>query len=1204
MRMVWFRFLLVLAFAPAAGAALWIDFTHTGGPVEPGYQPYYASHESAVTFTPQGYAAFGTTVTVLPTWPGHPAAQAMQMIDRPSGSNLLRDWIGTDARVANADPLELIISGLPAGRYSWTSYHHDTQDQTGRFDVTVSDAAGSATTNGIDISNGPLTLENVTRFETAIVSDGVSPVVLSFDCQNYTSVSEAFFVMNALVLDGQDRSEEAPPTGVTSAGSSVVINEFVASNRRGLTDGDGNASDWIELYNGGAGPVSLSGWYLTDERDQPQKWPFPPTAILPARGYLVVFASGQATENYVDKQGYLHANFALAREGEYLALTGPDAAVVYEYAPAFPAQQTDVSYGLSGNTACYFAVPTPGRANGSGSAGLTSRTVHSHERGFYEGPFDLRISCDTPGAVIRYTLDGSEPTEQHGTVYDPTLPIPIVTTTCVRSVAFKAGWIRADVTTHTYIFVDEVARQGRQPPGWPDNWGYDSEVGGIVPADYEMDPRVVNSTQPGYCVRDALLDIPTVSISMLPDDFIGPAAGIWTHPLSRNERKCSLEYILPDGAEGFQCDCKIEMHGGSSRRPYRMQKHSMRLTFTSLYGPPKLRYPLFPGSGIEEFNQLVLRGGFCDSWGLISWMPDRYRPNDSQYIRDTWMKESLRDMDQPSSYGSFVHLYVNGLYFGLYNLSERLAEDFFAEHLGGRPEDWEVNADFATPGARWRAMMALDPSTFAGYTLMQEYLDVEDFADYMLLHFYADAEDWPHHNGCAAANITSGDGRFRFFVWDQEIALDYHGRAASRIDNNSGAGALFQKLRASAEFRQLFADCVYKHCFHNGALSVAASQDRYLTIANWIDKAIVAESARWGDARMSVSYGNPIQQPNPLTDINHILYPPAPHGPDYYFTREDSWVVERDNVIHNYIPAIHDPAHSYALLNVLRAENLYPDIDPPVFYVNGVEPPDGPVARGDALTLVNPNGRGTVYYTLDGTDPHLPGSAAGQEDANILVGEEAAKRVLVPTNDIGTSWTGGQPFDDTRWLSGTGGVGYERNSGYEQLFNIDVQAPMDNGNTSCYIRIPFTLAAEELPGLTDLLLRVRYDDGFVAYLNGVEVARDLFSGTPQWNSAAGGSHPDTDAATLTDFDISVSLGLLRPGDNILAVHALNASPTSSDFLLSAALVTVGRTAQSDSSVSPTARAYAGPIPLTGRTRIKARVSDRGRWSALNEMKCD
>ncbi len=1185
---------------PGAGAALRIDFTPNGGPVEVGYQGYYADHESAATFTPQHYSAFGGTVTVTPTWPGSPAREAMQMIRRSSGSDLLIDWIGTDARVPNADPLVLVISGLPAGIYTWTSYHHDPQDQTGLFDVTVSDANGSVTTRGIDISNGPLALEDVTKFEALMVSDGVDPITLLFDNQGYRSVAEAFFVMNALVLEAYDPCNIAPPVVEPPDEPVLAISEFVAANRRSLTDGDGNTPDWIELHNGGRQAVSLTGWSLTDQRRNPRRWSFPAGVMLPAGGYLVVFASGQPVEDYVDGKGYLHISFALDKEGEYLALVEPNGAVVHEYAPSFPPQQADISYGLWRGAPCYFAVPTPGRANGPGFLGLVAETSHSHERGFYDEPFDLWIDCNTPEAVIRYTLDGSEPTERYGMVYDPGTPVHITTTTHVRSAAFRPGWIPADVTTHSYIFVDDVARQGANPPGWPSNWGYDSEVGGTVPADYEMDPRVVDDTQPGYSIRDALLDIPTISVSMLLDDFIGSATGIYANPRSRWERKCSIEYILPDGAEGFQHDCKIEVHGNSSRRPWRMQKHSFRLTFTSLYGPPKLKYPLFPGSDVEEFNQLVLRAGFTDSWALVSWMSSRYRPNDSQYLRDVWMKESLRDMGQPSSRGHFVHLYVDGLYFGVYNLSERVAPDFFADHLGGAPEDWEINADLSTPGPRWRAMMTIDPATSAGYAQMQEYLDLENFADYMLLHFYADAEDWPHHNGYAAANAASGDGRFRFFVWDQEIVLDYHGRGASRIDSTGGAGDVFRKMRTSEEFRLLFADRVYKHCFNDGALSVAASQNRYLDIARWIDKAIVAESARWGDVQMSTPYGNTIEQPYPPTDINHNQYPSVPHGPDYYLTREDSWVVERDNIVNDYIPAIHDPANSYALINVLRAKNLYPTIDPPVFHVNGVPQHGGPVSPGDVLTMVNPNQGGVVYYTLDGADPRVPGSGSQPAEADVLVGESAAKHVLIPAGDIGPAWRAGGPYDDAHWISGAGGVGYERSAGYESLIGIDVSQQMYNVNTSCYVRIPFTLAPDVLEDLTRLTLKVRYDDGFIAYLNGLEVARDRFAGTPRWNSVADNSHSDTEAVSFTAFDVTAHARLLRQGTNLLAIHALNASLASSDFLISVELVAPQDSPAADPSISATAVRYADPFSLMDSTHVKARTLDRGQWSALSE----
>jgi hypothetical protein len=721
-----------------------------------------------------------------------------------------------------------------------------------------------------------------------------------------------------------------------------------------------------------------------------------------------------------------------------------------------------------------------------------------------------------------------------------------------------------------------------------------------------MDPRVVENTQPGYSVREALLDIPTVSISMHPDDFISDPTGIYANPQSRWERKCSVEYILPDGAEGFQHDCKVEIHGNASRRPYRMQKHSLRLTFTSLYGPPKLQYPLFPESDVEEFNQIVLRASFTDSWGLVSWSSSsRYRPNDSQYIRDVWMKESLGDMGQPSSHGSFVHLYVNGLYFGIHNLTERFGDDFLADHLGGEPEDWQINEDLSSPPARWHAMMAVDPSTTAGYLRIGDYLDVENFADYMLLHFYADAEDWPHHNGYAAANAASGDGRFRFFVWDQEIVLDYHGRAASRINSNRGAGELFQKLRANKDFRLLFADRVYKHCFNGGALSVIASAGRYAEIAGWIDKAVVAESARWGDTQMSTPYGNTIEQPNPPDDINHNLYPPAPNGPDYYFTREDSWVVERDNVIDNYIPAIHDTANPYALLNVLLAADLYPEIDPPEFHINGAYQHGGYVSAGDVLTLSDPSGIGVIYYTLDGTDPREP-DAGAILTSQTLISEDAAKAVWVPTTNIGLSWAGGaEPFDDSAWTAGTprvrgttGGVGYERSSGYQPYIAHDVEAEMYGRVQACYIRIPFTASQADVANFNYMTLRLRYDDGFVAYLNGMPIASANAAPAPAWNAAATATHADGSAILFSEFDCSASLGHLRAGDNILAIHGMNYGQTSSDFLISAELVAgVG---SGPGTMSPSAIAYAGPITLTDSAEVKARVWDDRQWSALHE----
>ncbi|MFA5252236.1 MAG: chitobiase/beta-hexosaminidase C-terminal domain-containing protein [Phycisphaerae bacterium] len=989
-------------------------------------------------------------------------------------------------------------------------------------------------------------------------------------------------------------------------GIPLVINEFMASNNHesGIHDPaddvDNGWDDWVEIYNFGDTPINLAGMYLTDNLSNPTKWQvpygYPSQTTVPADGFILFWADDETSE------GPLHTSYKLSADGEEMGLF-IDANTMVD-GVIFGEQVQNISYGRypdANDNFQFFVTPTPLATNNGAYLGFVKEIEVSHERGFYESAFDVLLTCDTNGAAIRYTLDGTLPTETVGTAYTPGVGIPITTTTSLRAIAYKAGE-QPSRTAQTYIFIDDVAEQPNNPPGWPSDWGYCSECGTTTPSDYEMDPRVVDSTLPGYSIRDALLDIPTVSISMNPAEFIGDDAGLWANPQITTEYECSIEYIPLNSADGFQYECKIENHGGSSRRPYRLQKHNLRLTFTSQYGPAKLNYPLFPDSPVETFNQLLLRAFFTDSWALISWMNTRYRPNDSQYTRDVWMKESLRDMGLPSSYGNYVHLYVNGLYFGLYNLTELVGDDFFAEHLGGEAEDWTVNKDFASPDACWNTIMNTNVSTITGYTQALNYIDIENFADYMLLHFYADAEDWPSHNGIAATNAVSGDGKLRFFVWDQEIALDYHGRAAQKIDDSSGVGALFQKMRTSAEFRLLFADRFQKHCFNDGALNIANSQDRYLEIANMIDKAIVAESARWGDTRMKTPYGSSIDIPTDPNDPNNLFYPAPPHGPwpNYYFTREDSWIKERDCVINYYIPDIHNTNNSYALIKLLRSKDLYPALDAPVFYVNGSHQHGGHVSTSDTLTITDSCSTAAIYYTLDGTDPRVPGEVIPPETI-LLLSDSATKKARVPTGDIGITWQGGsEPYSDANWTSGASGIGYDRDPSYDPYIGIDVETAMYTVNTTCYIRIPFNVDPCDIGQITSLALRMRYDDGFIVYINGVEVERVNFTGTPVWNSS-GTSSPEATSA-WNSYDISDHINALHAGGNILAIHGLNNSAGSTDFLVCAELEALSGGGASDPTISPGAIEYTGGFNINTNTTLKARAYTGStlKWSALSE----
>jgi hypothetical protein len=278
----------------------------------------------------------------------------------------------------------------------------------------------------------------------------------------------------------------------------------------------------------------------------------------------------------------------------------------------------------------------------------------------------------------------------------------------------------------------------------------------------------------------------------------------------------------------------------------------------------------------------------------------------------------------------------------------------------------------------------------------------------------------------------------------------------------------------------------------------------------------------------------------------------------------------------------------------LRNRGWYPSIDAPAFQVNGSDQHGGHIQSTDSISITSSSG--TIYYTLDGSDPRLPGSSGATIDSTTLVAETASKEVLVPTGSVSESWKSSYVFDDSTWISSSGRVGYERGFGYETLINIDVGEQMYNSNTSCYIRIPFTVDSSPSE-FNFLTLNMWYDDGFIAYINGTEVQRVLFTGTPAWNSQADGNH---EASDVESFDISGHLNLLRQGQNILAIHGLNVSANSSDFIISAELVAGVSSAPSSTGVSPTAVRYTEPITLTKSTHVKSRVLDGSTWSALNE----
>lgn len=951
----------------------------------------------------------------------------------------------------------------------------------------------------------------------------------------------------------------------------LVIQEFLAVNGTGLRDADGETSDWIELYNSGNSPVALADWALTDDPEEPLRWRLPDGSLDPGE-FLVVFASGKDRR---DPAGDWHTNFRLDGDGEYLALIRVDSlAPSSEFSPAFPAQRRDISFGLPPETPesyTFLTQPTPGKANTGGFDGWVADTKFSPDRGYFSEPFELTLTTATAGATIHFTLDGSLPSESHGEVYSGR--IPISRTTVVRAMAFKAGLRSTDVDTQTYLFPADIIRQPALPVGFPMRWA------GVI-ADYAMDPRIVDAAGETDLIA-ALHSLPVLSIVTDRQNLFDPQTGIYANPEEHGvawERPASLEWFGTNVTDSFQVNCGLRIQGGWFRGRNNTRKHSFRVLFKEAYGSDKLRRDFFDEpDAVKEFDTLVFRAGANDGY---SWDAAR---DTEQFLRDEFGRRLQLAMGHPAPRGRFAHLFLNGLYWGLYNPCERPNEDFSASYLGSTPESWDaINSGEVKSGSlsAWNTMLARirGLNGLADYRRLQglypdgsrdpqspAWLDAPNYIDYILLNLWGGNWDWPHKNYWFGRlqNASESTG-FKFYTWDFENTMG-NNRDRSPLNmqaprNNEGVGQPHALLTSFPEYRLDFADRVQRHFFNDGVLTPEALAKRYQSLANQIESAILAESARWGDDHHNVPQ-----------DI-------------------DDWRRERNWILQTYLPR-----RTGIVLDQLRQAGLYPSLPAPAF-----DPPAGTVSEPAAVSLSAPEG--TVYFTRDGSDPRLPAEAQNSSRTSV-VSAAASKRVLIPSSANGGAflngeWTGGaEPFDDTAWREGNGGVGYDNNSQYLPLINLNVHSEMNGKNTSAFVRIPFSFDPAAVPEADYLGLRMQYDDGFLAYLNGIAIASANAPDSPTWNDSAIRQNDDAAAVNFQEFDVSASLNQLQPGDNILALHGLNERLASSDFLLNAELVIDSRPT---AEIAPQAESYSTPIPVADTLHLKARAFNGTIWSALSE----
>ena len=830
---------------------------------------------------------------------------------------------------------------------------------------------------------------------------------------------------------------------------------------------------------------------------------------------------------------------------------------------------------------------------GAAGANAVQDVEYSVEHGFYDTPFQLTLSTPTPAAEICYTLDGSTPKSNTGVVYRNSLTIG--STTVIRAAAFKANYQDPNVVTKTYIFVSDILRQspnGQAPGlGWPT-----SSVNGQV-INYGMDPDIVNDPRWASLMEVALLDIPTISLVTDLANLFDRSTGIYVN--TRNdgmtwERRTSVELINPDGTPGFGLDAGLRIRGAFSRSNSN-PKHALRLFFRTEYGAGKLRYPLFGGEGVDEFDKIDLRTSQNNSWSYEG-------SSQNTLIRDVFSRDVQRDMGRPYTRSRYYHLYINGQYWGLYQTQERADADFAESYLGGNKEEYDVIknnssgsralqatdgtmeayrrlydaavAGFATDAA-YLAVQALKPVRSPDNLTGERLLDPENLMDYMICTYYTGDPDapiscWGHisNNIFAIYNRVRQEG-FTWYRHDAEHSLGANGgvnegrlltdptdRSIGQQWRDFNPAWLHVRLTANPEYLMQFTDRVNMYFFNGGILSAAPNIQRWMARADQIDLAIIAESARWGDAQ---------------------IHPPR---------TKDDWEGQNNYMVNTFFPA-----RTQIVINQMRSVNMFPDMALISFNQHG-----GEIIPGFELLMSQSNGTpGTIYYTLDGSDPRLWGgsinpNAAIFEDATTsmtLISRGSVWRYKDDGSDQGAAWRY-LNFNDDSWAAGPAQLGYGDN---DEATVVGYGPSSSNKYPTTYFRHVFNV--ENASDFTELSLGIVRDDGAVVYINGVEATPriNMQSGNINYLTWASGSNvPVGGADESTFYTYDIDPDILLDGSNIIAVEIHQVNGTSSD--ISFDLELAGTIA---GSASP-------PIILDRTTTVKARTYHAGRWGAMTETR--
>ena len=568
----------------------------------------------------------------------------------------------------------------------------------------------------------------------------------------------------------------SPVVGAVFRRSFLGINEVMASNAistpeiADFTD----FGDWLELYNDSDAAVDLSGYHLSDNLDQPFRWRIPAGAVIPAKGFLLVWADGYdsqpgltLTRPFWPNTSFVtrayHANFKLSADGEQVGLFTPSGSLIDGV--SFGLQQTDISYGRltdGGTQWGYFGESTAGTTNRAPQLDSNLHRapvvrVSPAEPLFVDGPTSVTLSSGAGVSALRYTLDGSQPTSA-SLLY--TNAFLVTTTTVVRARAFAAGLHPGPVATRTFL---------------------------------------VNQRKP---------DLPVVSLVVDPLLFFDNVTGIFKNSLKEREVPVSVQFSPSPSNTAFQVDAGLRLF---SYNTFLGAQKPFTIYLDGKYGTSELGYHLFPEKPLGLFDRFVFRNG-CDDW------------NDAFFRDSLCVKLMENQIDCGLQAYRPAVAFLNGAYYGLLELREKLDEMFAA--LNDKIPLDQVDfyeMDGVGTGAdpilaygseeTWLGLTAFlsthslsDPTNYA-HVCSQ--VDIGNLIDYVSAGSFVDDTSWFQNRKWWRDRRPGGRWRWGFFDFDR--ALLGGNENENQLADMATNMEVFHELLQNAEFRQLFAQRFAAH---------------------------------------------------------------------------------------------------------------------------------------------------------------------------------------------------------------------------------------------------------------------------------------------------------------------------------------------------------------------------------------------------------